>query len=242
MEAPTRHSTCLQELSVASLGGDGRTMEPPCQLAIEANFGSVERWRNAFVAGAKASGGGPGWMLLVFRTREGTLVNQWATDSTDVMAGGVPLLALEMQPQAMPVDRGVAADVEAVMDSIDWARVYMRYQQAVHDASEPFGAAQGEVGDALVLDVRRAGVFEKATAMLPGARWCDPVAVAEWSGGLAVGRGIVVYCIYGHEVGRSTAMRLRAAGLDARYLRGGIDAWQAAGRPVVAPPGRGVAA
>jgi Fe-Mn family superoxide dismutase len=29
----------------------------------------------------------------------------------------------------------------------------------------------------------------------------------------------------------ATAMRLRAAGLNARYLRGGLDGWQAAGRP-----------
>jgi Fe-Mn family superoxide dismutase len=28
----------------------------------------------------------------------------------------------------------------------------------------------------------------------------------------------------------ATALRLRAAGLKARYLRGGIEAWQAAGR------------
>ena len=44
--------------------------------------------------------------------------------------------------------------------------------------------------------------------------------------------------VYGHEVGRSTAMRLRAMGLDARYLRGGFDGWQAAGRPVEAKPPR----
>jgi rhodanese-related sulfurtransferase len=29
----------------------------------------------------------------------------------------------------------------------------------------------------------------------------------------------------------ATAMRMRAAGINARYLRGGIDGWQAAGRP-----------
>ena len=45
-------------------------------------------------------------------------------------------------------------------------------------------------------------------------------------------REIVVYCVYGHEVGRATALRLRAQGIKARFLRGGIDAWQAAGQPV----------
>jgi superoxide dismutase, Fe-Mn family len=42
-----------------------------------------------------------------------------------------------------------------------------------------------------------------------------------------------VYCVYGHEVGRSTAMRLRAAGVKARFLEGGIDAWRLAGQPLV---------
>ena len=45
-----------------------------------------------------------------------------------------------------------------------------------------------------------------------------------------------VYCVYGHEVSRATAMRLRAAGVKARYLRGGIDSWQSAQRPLVDKP------
>jgi len=42
----------------------------------------------------------------------------------------------------------------------------------------------------------------------------------------------------GPEVGRNTAMRLRAAGVNARYLRGGIEGWMAAGRPLVDKPAR----
>jgi Fe-Mn family superoxide dismutase len=49
---------------------------------------------------------------------------------------------------------------------------------------------------------------------------------------LPQGKPVIVYCVYGHEVGRATAMRLRAAGVDARFLQGGIDAWKAAGRPL----------
>ncbi len=44
------NSMLLHELYFASLGGDGVTMEPPMTLALEANFGSVERWRDEFVA------------------------------------------------------------------------------------------------------------------------------------------------------------------------------------------------
>jgi len=121
----------------------------------------------------------------------------------------------------------------------DWALVYERYQAAVDAASADCGAGQDEVDAALLLDVRRAGVFAEAPTMIPGARWCDPAEVARWAGGLPADRAIVVYCVYGHEVGRATALRLRAAGLNARFLRGGIDGWQAAGLPL-APRRAGV--
>ena len=68
--------------------------------------------------------------------------------------------------------------------------------------------------------------------MIPGATWRDPALVAEWSRQLPTDREVIVYCVYGHEVGRATAMRLRAAGVKARYLQGGIDAWQAAGEAI----------
>jgi len=227
------NSMLLHELYFASLGGDGQAMEPACALALSASFGSVERWREEFTACAKALGGGSGWMLLVFQPREGTLVNQWAADHTHTLAGGVPILALDMYEHAYHLDFGAAAGayVDAFMAHINWAAVYARYQHAVHAASEAHGVAVQDMGDALVIDVRRAGVYENAGTVIPGARWRDPAAVGTWAAELPTDRAVVVYCVYGHEVGRSTAMRLRAAGLNARYLQGGIDGWQADGRP-----------
>lgn len=87
-----------------------------------------------------------------------------------------------------------------------------------------------------LIDVRRAGVFERAGSMIPGAKWRDPKTVGDWGREMLAGSPVVVYCVYGHEVGRSTAMRLRAAGVDARFLRGGIDGWIASGRPVTDRP------
>jgi Fe-Mn family superoxide dismutase len=228
------NSMLLHELYFGSLGGDGVTMEPAMKLALDANFGSVERWREEFVACAKALGGGSGWVLLAFQPREGTLVNQWAADHTHALAGGVPILALDMYEHAYHMDYGAAAGtyVDVFMTNIDWAGVYARYQRAVWAASESFGAAQDEIGSAMLLDVRRAGVFEQADSLIPDARWCDPAAVAAWAGELPAEREVVVYCVYGHEVGRATALRLRAAGVNARFLHGGIDGWRAAGRPL----------
>lgn len=237
-ELITSNPMLLHELYLASRGGDGQTMEPAMQLALDANFGSVERWRAEFVGLGKALGGGSGWVLLLFQPREGTLVNQWAADHTHALAGGVPLLALDMNEHADHIDHGAAAAayVDAFMANIDWARVYRRYQQAVHAASEDLGAAQDDAAGALVLDVRRAGVFEAATAMIPGARWRDPGQLASWMAELPRDGEVLVYCAYGHEVGRATAMRLRAAGVKARYLQGGFDGWKAAGRPLQDKP------
>ena len=75
-------------------------------LALQANFGSVARWRDEFVALGKALGGGSGWVLLAFQPREGTLVNQWAADHTHALAGGVPILALDMYEHAYHIDYG----------------------------------------------------------------------------------------------------------------------------------------
>ena len=234
-ELVATNSMLLHELHFACLGGDGGNMAPAMALALSGSFGSVQRWREEFVAMGKALGGGSGWVLLVFQPRDGSLVNQWAPDHTHAVAGGVPILALDMYEHAYHLDFGAQASawVDAFMGNLDWEAVYQRYQHAVHAASEPFGVEQAELAGAELIDVRRAGVFEQARQMLPAAQWRDPGQVAQWSRTLDPAREVVVYCVYGHEVGRSTAMRLRAQGFKARFLRGGFDAWQNAGLPLV---------
>jgi superoxide dismutase, Fe-Mn family len=228
------NSMLLHELYFGGLGGAGAPMVPAMELALRANFGSLARWREEFVAMGKALGGGSGWVLLVFQPREGTLVNQWSADHTHAVAGGVPILALDMYEHSYHMDFGAAAGlyVDAFMENIHWERVYARYQQAVDQASSAFGAAQDEVAAAVLLDVRRSAVYEQSDVLIPGAQWRDPGDVGTWAAQLPGDREVVVYCVYGHEVGRATAMRLLATGIRARFLRGGIDAWKAAGHPL----------
>ncbi|WP_439586029.1 rhodanese-like domain-containing protein [Hydrogenophaga sp.] len=100
-------------------------------------------------------------------------------------------------------------------------------------ANEALVVEHADVAGSLVLDVRRVGAFEQATTQLPGATWHDPAAVAQWAASIPRDRPVTVYCVHGHEVSRDTALHLRASGVDARYLRGGIEGWREAGMPVV---------
>jgi len=76
-----------------------------------------------------------------------------------------------------------------------------------------------------------AAVYERYRLAVDSASEALGAAQDEVAGAVLVDV-LIVYCVHGHEVSRITAMRLRAADLKARYLRGGIEGWQAAGRPL----------
>ena len=125
------NSMILHELYFDGLGGGGA---PTGTLAdaITRDFGSIERWRTEFSAMGKAIGGGSGWVLLTWSPRAGKLVNQSATDHTTTLAGGRPILALDMFEHSYHIDYGAksAAYVDAFMDVIRWdnpATLYGRY-------------------------------------------------------------------------------------------------------------------
>jgi Fe-Mn family superoxide dismutase len=43
---------------------------------------------------------------------------------------------------------------------------------------------------------------------------------------------VVVYCAYGFHVGCKTAIKLRQAGFDAKYMNSGHSGWKAIGAPL----------
>lgn len=116
------NSMILHELYFAGLGAPTR---PGAGLAnaIERDFGSDARWRAEFAAMGKALGGGSGWVLLTWSARDKRLVNTWAADHTMTLAGGTPLLALDMYEHAYAMDYGAKAGayVDAFMATINWA-------------------------------------------------------------------------------------------------------------------------
>ena len=91
--------------------------------AIVRDFGSFERWRAEFVAMGKALGGGSGWVLLSWSPRDRKLVNQWAADHCHTLAGGQPILTLDMYEHSYHIDYGAKAAtyVETFMDVIRWS-------------------------------------------------------------------------------------------------------------------------
>jgi Fe-Mn family superoxide dismutase len=121
------NSMILHEVYFDSLG-DGGPLGGNLKVAIERDFGSVERWQAEFTAMGKALGGGSGWVLLTYSPRDGRLVNQWAADHTHTLAGGTPILALDMYEHAYHMDYGAkaAAYVDAFMQKVHWARVAER--------------------------------------------------------------------------------------------------------------------
>jgi Fe-Mn family superoxide dismutase len=99
-EAALLNSTLLHELYFASLGGDGRTLPEPMAQAIARDFGSVKRWRDEFIALAYGLAGSSGWVLLTYVPRDARLINHTAAGHEQSLAGGIPILALDMYEHA----------------------------------------------------------------------------------------------------------------------------------------------
>jgi Fe-Mn family superoxide dismutase len=124
------NSMILHELYFDGLDA-GHVPEAVLRTAIARDFGSFERWQAEFSAMGKAQGGGSGWVLLIYASRDKKLVNQWAADHTHSLAGGTPILALDMYEHSYHIDYGAkaAAYVEAFMHNINWANVTRLYKE-----------------------------------------------------------------------------------------------------------------
>ena len=241
-------STLLHELYFASMGGDGQIGTHAIRSALERDFGSYQGWRSQFSSMGYALGGGPGWVLLTWIPRDGRLVNQYASDHGQAVPGAIPILALDMYEHAYHIDFGanVRAYVDTFMRNIDWSAADARFADAQQTLS-PRPLVQKEFGDTpsisveevqammkagkpvQVIDTRPKHSVSRQGDIAEGVIWRDPERVQEWMGELSKSDPVVVYCAYGFQVGCKTAIALREAGFDAKYMNSGHSGWKAVG-------------
>ncbi len=245
------NSTLLHELYFASLGGDGRVVPEVMAEAITRDFGSVDRWRKEFIALASELANDSGWVLLTYVPRDGQLINQSTSDHLEGIAGGIPILALDMYEHAYHLDFGAnpTAYIASFMRNIEWNAVQGRFEDAIKVApprpleQKQFGdlpsvtveqvAAMLKAGTPVqIIDARPRHYTTKSQDIMEGAVWRDPERLDEWIGELSKTEPVVTYCVYGFHVGCETAITLRNAGFDARYMAGGHYAWKAIKGPL----------
>jgi Fe-Mn family superoxide dismutase len=244
------NSTLLHELYFASLGGDGQPTKGMSQVLAD-EFGSLDRWRAEFRAMGYALGGGSGWVLLTYVPRDGRLINQYAAEHSQSVASGVPILALDMYEHAYHMDFGANARayVDTFMRNIDWPALELRNEDARRVApprplEQPeFGDVQGigveEVREMMaagkplqLIDVRPRHFVSRQQDIAADIPWRDPEQLQQWMGELSKSEPVVVYCAYGFHIGCKTAIKLREAGFDAKYMNSGHSGWRAVGAPV----------
>ena len=83
-----------------------------------------------------------------------------------------------------------------------------------------------------VIDVRPRPAASRTQDIAEGIKWRDPEQLQEWIGELSKSEPVVVYCAYGFHVGCKTAIKLREAGFDAKYMNSGHSGWKATGGPM----------
>jgi Fe-Mn family superoxide dismutase len=250
-------SVILHEIYFDGLGGEGGDPPSGFQLAeaLERDFGSLAAWRTEFTALAKAEAGGSGWAILTWSDRFGRLVNQWAADHAHGLAGGVPILALDMYEHAYHIDFGAKATtyLDTVMANLHWERIAARYGRVRHGDAEdptlftPFGAPTEPEAvisaeelrstiehDAPVLvDLCLQDDLDRRSDMIPSATLHNWEAFDSWATILPRDKPVVVYCFFGFQISGEAVNELRRRGYDARALKGGIGAWHAIGGPTV---------
>lgn len=235
------NSMLLHEVYFDSLGeGGGGDPDGALGEAIARDFGSLAKWRAEFVAMGKALGGGSGWVVLTRSPRDGTLSNVWSADHTYAMAGGTPLLALDMYEHSYHLDFGANAGayVDAFMGNVLWTGAAARFAgtKATTPAShmvDPLAAQAMLAADPnmLVIDARLPADAAMIPFRLQGAQHVPPERVAEVVKALPKGRKALVYCAWGFEIGGNCAQAIRDTGIDAVSVTGGIGAWRANGFP-----------
>lgn len=125
------NSITLHEYYFGNLGGGGRRVGA-LDTRLGTDYGAAT-WEAAFHANALALGGGSGWVVLALNLHDGALRISSATNHTQALAMGAPLLVLDMYEHSYAIDYGAdhASYVDAFFKNVAWEVVEQRYDRAL---------------------------------------------------------------------------------------------------------------
>jgi rhodanese-related sulfurtransferase len=101
------------------------------------------------------------------------------------------------------------------------------------DLPRTIAPAKVDPDKVLVFDVRREADYAASNETLPGALWKNPDKIDAWIGAVPRTLDVVIYCVRGGSVSNSVVDRLQQAGVKARFIEGGLEAYKAAGGKIV---------
>jgi Fe-Mn family superoxide dismutase len=125
------NSMILHEQYFGNLGGNGKA-GGAIQQKLTASYGSFGKWEEHFRALGLSLGGGSGWAIVDYNLHEGDVRTYWAGNHTQTLAGGLPLLVMDMYEHAYAIDYGAAAAkyIDAFFQNINWDTVNGRLEAA----------------------------------------------------------------------------------------------------------------
>jgi Fe-Mn family superoxide dismutase len=131
------NSMILHEHYFGNLGGNGKA-SGAIQQKLAASYGSSGKWEEHFRALGLSLGGGSGWAIVDYNLHDGDVRAYWAGGHTQTLAGGLPLLVMDMYEHAYAIAYGAAAAkyIDAFFQNINWDAVNGRLE-----AAEKAGAA-----------------------------------------------------------------------------------------------------
>jgi len=102
-------------------------------LGDESEPGALSKTRLPEIS---ARGGGADWVLLSWSPHDRKLANQWAADHCHMLAGGIPILALDMYEHSYHMDFGTkaASYADTFMSAIRWTNADQLFSEVGRDA------------------------------------------------------------------------------------------------------------
>jgi Fe-Mn family superoxide dismutase len=125
------NSMILHEQYFEGLGGDGKA-GGSVEQKLAASYGAFGKWEEHFRSVGLSLAGGSGWAILDYSLLTGDVRTYWAGNHTQTLAGGLPLLVMDMYEHAYAIDYGAAAAkyVDAFFHNVNWEIVERRLRRA----------------------------------------------------------------------------------------------------------------